>query len=120
MRLAPLALIALLLAGCAERWTRPGTTEAESDAMNAACANDAAQNVPVVLEWRMLEPPRIERDRECWERRDGQRVCRVFDRWRPARYGHVDVNAPARDGARRQCMVEKGFTFDGYRPLRLN
>jgi hypothetical protein len=117
-RLAPILAI-LTLAGCAERWTRPGATEAEAEAMNAACAREAGLTVPVVLETRIVEHARVERDRNCWTGRDGRQVCTVRERFIPARWGQVDVNAPARDAARRGCMAEKGFTFQGYRPLRL-
>jgi hypothetical protein len=112
-------LLALALAGCAERWARPGTTEAEADAANDACRDQATLAVPVLLQWRMIEPPRIVRDRDCWRGQDGRTVCRTYDRWRPARYGHVDVNEGPREAWRRQCMVEQGYRFEGYRPLRL-
>lgn len=118
-RLALCLLLLLILAGCAERWTRPGTSEAEADAANAACRERSLAAVPPALQWRMIEPPRLERDRECWQGRDGRTACRVIERWRPARWGHVDVNAPARDAWRRHCMAEQGYSFEGYRPLRL-
>lgn len=119
MRVVPLLLGLLLLVGCAERWARPGTTEAEADAANARCTDQAVLAVPPAFQWRIVEGPRIERDRQCWRQPDGRDVCRVFERWRPARWGHVDVAAPARDAWRRECMAEQGFTFQGYRPLRL-
>ncbi|HZF77215.1 MAG TPA: hypothetical protein VE033_15425 [Acetobacteraceae bacterium] len=115
-----LLLLALLLPACAERWERPGTTEAEAEATAAQCANAAALEVPPHFVWQVVEPARIERDRDCWVDRDGRRRCAVFERFRPPRWGQVDVNAGPRDASRRQCMAEKGFTFGGYRPLRLN
>jgi hypothetical protein len=108
-----------LLGGCAERWVRPGATEAEGDAANAACTSRAEFAVPPVLEWRIVEHARIERDRQCWRGEHGREYCRVRERWRPARWGQVDVNAGVRDGWRRQCLAAQGFTFGGYRPLRL-
>jgi len=114
-----LALLLLLLtAACAERWERPGTSEVEADAMNAACTQESQLVVPPQMVWQMIEPPRFYTDRDCWEER-GQRRCVTRQRFVPARYGHVDVAAPARDGWRRQCMEGKGFRFSGYRPLRL-
>jgi hypothetical protein len=119
MRLFGLVLLLVpLLGGCAEVWVRPGTTEAEADAMNAACRNEADLAVPPHYVWQMVEPPRIERDRRCWVR-DGREHCRDYERYRPARYGHVDVAAGQRDAWRRSCMQQQGFTFQGYRPLRL-
>ena len=117
MRALALCLL-LLLAACAERWERPGSTEADGDAANAACTDQAQLAVPVQLAWQIVEPARIERDRRCWVE-GGRERCRIYDRWRPARWGHVDVNTGARDAWRRTCLREQGFTFQGYRPLRL-
>lgn len=112
-------LLLLSLAGCAERWSRPGTSEAEADATNAACTDQSVLAVPPRYEWRIVEQARIERDRQCWRGRDGREYCQVFERWRPARWGQVDVNSGIRDAWRRQCMTNQGFVFEGYRPLRL-
>jgi endonuclease I len=118
-RIALLLVLLPLLSGCAERWSRPGTSEETADAMNAACGNEAQLAVPPQMVWQMVEPPRIERDRQCW--RDGNRErCRVTERFRPARYDMVDLAISAREQHRTACMREKGFTFEGYRPLRLN
>ena len=119
MRIAAILLLLLpLLGACAERWTRPGTSEAEADAMNEACGSEAALAVPPRLAWQMTSPARVERDRECWRDR-GQERCRTIERYRPPRYSQVDMAAGARDQWRRQCMQERGFSFQGYRPLRL-
>lgn len=118
-RVGPLALVLLALSGCAERWTRPGSTEAEGDAANAACASDSEVAVPVILQWRVVEPARIERDRFCRRDDRGNERCRFVDRFRPPRWDTVDVNEIPRQAWRRQCMAAKGFTFQGYRPLRL-
>jgi len=114
----PVLILLLALAGCAERWTRPGTTEAEADATNAACADQSRLAVPQQLVWQMVEPSRIERDRRC-RRRGDREVCYVDTRYIPARYAWVDVNTSPRDAWRRECMRAQGFAFEGYRPLRL-
>ena len=116
---ATIMALLLLLGGCAERWARPGTSEAEADATNAACGNEAALAVPPQMAWQMTSPARVERDRECWRDHRGHERCRVTERYRPARYGQVDMAAGVRDQWRRQCMQERGFSFQGYRPLRL-
>jgi hypothetical protein len=116
-RLAGLLLL-LLLPACAEVWTRPGTPEPVAEATQAACADAAAGAVPVVLVWTLVRPAGYDRERRCWLQ-DGREVCRSWSRWRPALYDQVDANAGARDAWRRQCMAAKGFTFEGYRPLRL-
>src|SRR5690349_2228855 len=54
-RLAALLLL-LALAGCAERWTRPGATEAQADAANAACTDQAMLAVPPQMSWEIVEP----------------------------------------------------------------
>jgi hypothetical protein len=119
MRRLPLALLLfVLLAGCAERWTRPGVTEAEADAANAACTDRATLAVPPQLSWQMIEPPRHDRERRC-ERQGDREVCRTFTRYTPARYGWVDLARSPRDAWRRECMRGQGFRFEGYRPLRL-
>lgn len=119
MRRITFALLLLALASCAEVWTRPGTSEATAEATNAACLNQAALAVPVQLVWTIVEQGGYDRDRRCWRGRDGREYCDVVTRYRPPRYGQVDINEGARDGHRRQCMQEKGFSFGGYRPLRL-
>jgi hypothetical protein len=120
MRKSALALsILLLLAGCAERWTRPGVSEAQAAAANAACADRSERAVPQALVWQVVEPGRWVRDWRCGVDRAGREVCVPRDRWRPPRHGWVDMNAGPRDAWRRECMREQGFTFQGYRPLRL-
>jgi len=115
---AVLALLLLLLAGCAERWTRPGGTEAEADAANAACRDRAALAVPPQMIWQMVSPPREERERRC-TRHGQQETCHIVTRRIAAQYGWVDANAAPRDAWRRDCMRGQGFRFEGYRPLRL-
>lgn len=117
-KLPVLLLLLLALAGCAERWTRPGTSEAEADAMNAACADQAQLAVPREMVYQMVESSRIERERRCW-REGGREVCRVYSRYLPPRYAWVDINTSPRDAWRRECMRAQGFNFEGYRPLRL-
>jgi hypothetical protein len=121
MRHARLLLlpVLLLLAGCAEVWTRPGTSEAEAEAMQATCRQEALAAVPVNNVWMMVDPGGTDRERTCWRDDRGRERCTVQTRFRPPRYDWVDVNSRPRDDWRRQCMVAKGFSFSGYRPLRL-
>jgi hypothetical protein len=116
---ALLLLLLLALSGCAEVWLRPGTTEAEADAANAACRGTAHGAVPPWYETRLVSPPRVLPREECFYVH-GRRVCRVVGTiWVPAQYATVDLNAPARDDWRRGCMAKQGFTYGGLRPLRL-
>ena len=118
MRALSLCLL-LLLASCAERWERPGSSEGDGDAANAACTDRAQLAVPVQLAWQIVAPARIEREQRCWMR-GGREYCQVYDRYRPAQWGQVDVNTGARDAWRRTCLRDQGFVFQGYRPLRLD
>ncbi len=117
-RLLPALLLALLLPGCAEVWVRPGTTEMEAEAFQAACRDESRLAVPPQVVTQIVSPARIERDRHCWTE-GGQTRCRTTQRYIPAQWGQVDLNERPREGWRRQCMAAKGFTFEGYRPLRL-
>jgi hypothetical protein len=117
-RLVPI-LFLLLLAGCAERWSRPGTSEAQSEAANEACADQATLAVPVQNVWTMVDPGGFERHRRCWRTRNNQEVCDWVTNYRPPRHAWVDVNRGPRDAWRRECMRGQGYQFEGYRPLRL-
>jgi hypothetical protein len=108
----------LALGACAEVWTRPGTSEAVADATEDMCSDEARLAVPPQMAWQVVRPGGYVSERRCW-REGGREVCRSFNRWRPPEYGWVDVNAPPREAFRRACMREKGFRFEGYRPLRL-
>ncbi|MEY4794639.1 MAG: hypothetical protein RL312_166 [Pseudomonadota bacterium] len=120
MRFLPLVL-ALLLAACAERWEKPGTTEAESDAAQSACTAQAAEKIAPAMVWMQVQPAYWEPgDRHCWTGANGATYCRSSPpRWRPPVFDWVDVNIPARREARAQCLQEQGFSYQGLRPLRL-
>lgn len=118
MRRLALVLL-LLLAGCAERWSRPGTSEAEAEAANESCADQATLAVPVQNVWTLVDPGGFDRVRRCWRTRNNQEVCEWVPYFRPARYAWVDLNRGPRDAWRRECMRAQGYQFEGYRPLRL-
>ncbi len=114
------SLLVLLLAGCAERWERPGATEAESEAAQAQCAAVATREVPPAMVWTQVAagywvPP----ERRC-RTRDGVQDC-VYrpGRYVPPRFDWVDVNTQPRREARNACLVENGWSYEGLRPLRL-
>ena len=109
----------MLLGGCAERWVRPGTTEAQAEATLEACQDKAAVTVQPLMVWQVVDPGGYVRERRCRTGHSGRQVCGFTDRWRPPRYDWVDVKTGPREAWRRGCMRAQGFTFDGYRPLRL-
>lgn len=111
-------LLLLALAGCAEVWTRPGSTEAEGDAANAACHREAALAVPPLWQRRLVDPGRWVRQEYC-EVVNGQRRCRPGPAFFTGpSFETVDLNRPVREQARRHCMFRQGFTYSGLRPLR--
>lgn len=113
-------LLLLLLAGCAERWERPGATEQESEAAQAECSAIAARLVPPELVLMQTSPGYWEGpERQCFTR-NGRVECVVRPgRYHPPRYDWVDVNAGRRREARAACLTERGWTYEGLRPLRL-
>jgi hypothetical protein len=117
-RLPALLLLLLALGGCAERWVRTGTAEEDADAANAACTQAASLAVPRNMVTRQTSPARVERDRTCTRENNVER-CRTTERYVPAQYSNVDLNEGARRDWRFGCMQQKGFRFEGYRPLRL-
>jgi len=120
MRTGWLAL--LLIAGCAERWERPGATEAESDAAQAQCGALATRQVPPAMVWTQVTAATwAPAERRCRTRSDGTQDC-VYSpaRYIPPRFDWVDVNTQPRRAARNACLVEGGWTYGGLRPLRLN
>jgi hypothetical protein len=120
MRVVPLVL-ALLLAACAERWEKPGATEADSDAAQSACTAQAAEQIRPAMVWMQVQPAYWEPgETRCWTHPNGVRDCvRRPPRLRPPIYDWVDVNIPIRQEARAKCLAEQGFTYKGLRPLRL-
>lgn len=120
MRLLPLILL-LLLAACAERWEKPGATEAEGDAAQAGCTALAAEQIKPAMVWMQVAPAYWEPgDRHCWTGGNGVTHCRNSPpRFRPPVFDWVDINIPARQEARATCLREQGFTYQGLRPLRL-
>lgn len=93
-------------------------TEAQADAVAAQCRAMAAAAIPPYIISRIVSPARLERERNCWREGDRER-CTTRERYIPERWEQVDLNAGRREAVRTGCMVEKGFTFTGYRPLRL-
>ena len=110
----------LLLAACAERWERPGATEAESEAALAICAGEAARQVPPAMVWTMVSPGSwVPGEQRCWTQNNRTRCVRSAPRFIPPRYDWVDMNTGRRRDVRAACLAEEGFTYQGLRPLRL-
>lgn len=113
-------LLLLLLAGCAERWERPGSTEAESEAAQARCTVIAAEQVPPVMVWTQVAPAQWEPgERRCRTRGDHTECYVRPPRYIPPQYGWVDAAVPQRRAARAVCLQAEGWSYQGLRPLRL-
>lgn len=116
----PILLLLCLLAACAERWERPGATEAESEAAQARCTAEAGFRVPPALVWTQVSAGYwVSPRRSC--RRHGERTECVYTPgyYVPPRYGWVDVNTSQRSAVRAACLTAEGWTYQGLRPLRL-
>ena len=75
MRLLPLTL-ALLLAACAERWEKPGATEADSDAAQSACTAQAAEQIRPAMVWMQVQPAYWDSgETHCWTSPNGVTNC---------------------------------------------
>jgi hypothetical protein len=93
MRVLPLALL-LLLSACAERWEKPGATESDSDAAQATCTAQAAEQIRPAMVWMQVQPAYWEPgETHCWTSPNGGTRCtRRPARLRPPIYDWVDVN----------------------------
>jgi hypothetical protein len=105
MRLWALAL-ALLVAGCAEKWAKPGATEAEFRAMASECEEEAAARFPPLLREQVMVPPRwFPPQTTC-----GPRGCVTYPGyWVPPQTMLVDDNLGRRSRARRECFMAQGW-----------
>jgi hypothetical protein len=117
----PALFLLLFLAACAERWEKPGVTEAEADAAQAACTRFAAAQIMPNIVRKMTRPAGYDPGETfCWKS-NGIKQCKVVRHpgWRAAEYHTYDANAPARSAVRTSCLTNRGFTYAGLRPLRL-
>ncbi len=117
---ARFVLLMLLLTACAERWERPGATEADSEAAQQACSAAAAAQVPPAMVWAQTAAGYWQAAERRCRTRNGETEC-VYRpaRYIPPRYGWVDANTGPRSAARAACLQEGGWTYQGLRPLRL-
>lgn len=108
MRRAAALLAALLLAGCAERWAKPGATEADFRAMRAQCDAHAFALWPPRLREEIVMPGRwVPPVRSC----DVYGRCAWFGGWwEPPQTMVVDDHAPPRRQERRACFLANGWT----------
>ena len=104
--------LALLLPGCAPRWTRPGANEEDFKATLTRCEAAGLEHLPPLLHWM---PPSagyfVRGYRNCWRSEGHTRCSYIPGRHFPPSHGRVDLNEQARHRFVRSCLVE-----DGWRP----
>ena len=114
MRRAALLLAAALVGGCAEHWVKPGATEADFAAVNAAC---------IARSYTMFAPMPVTEQVGGGYYLPGQEICHrrgpylsCFElpgQFEPPIYGTVDANDPARVPVVRQCLYQGGWRPEG-------
>lgn len=108
-----LLLVVLLLGGCAQRWAKPGASEADFKLARMRCDAAGYQRLPPDLRWMQVSAGYFSPGyRNCWKSR-GQRQCSYSPgHYVPPSFGHVDLNAGARSRFMNACLIE-----DGWRPV---
>ncbi len=100
----------LLLSGCAEKWIKPGATEEEFDAMNAACYSQAAQRFPPNMRTMEVEPAHISpRVTQCREFYRGYQCIEDGGYLVPPTYADIDLNRDPRAAETRACYYRNGW-----------
>jgi hypothetical protein len=109
--LMPLA--ALALAGCAQRWAKPGASDGDFRVARMRCETIGYQRLPPDLHWTQLTAGHVTPgQRHCWKSH-GQRRCSYSPgHYVPPRFGHVDRNDPLRERLLSGCLLD-----DGWRPV---
>jgi hypothetical protein len=111
---ATIALSVLLadLAGCAMEWTRPDTTEQQSNADQLGCEQDAMKSYPVVHDAPVAyrAPVSSKLDTSCVQQ-SGFNNCDPAGGAGAASTTHPDANERERAAAVRACMMSKGYTY---------
>lgn len=108
-----LPLVALLLGGCAQRWAKPGASEADFRVASMRCAAEGHRRLPPDLRWVQLSAGHFAPGhRWCWKAHGQRRCDYVPGHYVPPRFGHVDINVAPRDSFFSACLVD-----DGWRPV---
>jgi hypothetical protein len=99
-----------LLVGCAERWQKPGATDADFQDMKSTCGAQALARFPVVLRQMQAEEghanPVVTK---CSGSGASIRCTTSGGQYVPPRYLPVDDNKETRDRATRKCLIENGW-----------
>jgi hypothetical protein len=102
-----------MLGGCAQRWEKPGASEADFKIARMRCDAAGHRDLPPDLRWMQISAGYFSPGyRQCWKSR-GRRQCSYSPGYYvPPRFGHVDLNVGARDRFMTTCLLD-----DGWRPV---
>lgn len=115
------AILLVAIAGCATKWTRPGTSETTFYKDSSDCELQAANAYPPVMVQRMTAPAVQSTQQRpvqtnCTVAFGGQINCTsrptgadasIYNR--PASYVTEDASAGQRSAAARSCLLAKGY-----------
>jgi len=105
---------ALLLAACAEKWTKPGGSEAEFDAMRVGCESNAYAKFPPYVQQVLVSPGHYNPVQQSCSTVNGVRDCvRFGGDYVPPQYSTIDHNERGRAQDVRAC-----FFAHGWQPVR--
>jgi hypothetical protein len=105
-----LLLVATLLAGCVERWQKPGGTAAEFDATRTACSVRAQTMFPPLIRTTLVQPGYYAPSQTNCTGSGPQRRCTTTGgHWVPPSYASVDDNQNARRQQVRSCLFTAGW-----------
>jgi hypothetical protein len=99
------------LSGCAQRWQKPGGTEAEFEMMKAACLDIAMQKYPPLLRPEIVTPERYDPVVTNCHPAGRSMICTTAGGgYHPPLVATVDDNEGVRDQMVRACYFEHGWS----------
>jgi hypothetical protein len=108
-RFWPLAAL-LLIAGCAQRWEKPGATQAEFEVMHSRCeARSQAEFPPVMTQVMSTAGYTTPVQTNCQNSANNTNCRTTGGQYMPPTYRMVDQARDPRDRAVAACLVEHGW-----------
>jgi len=102
--------IALGVAGCAQRWAKPGGTQEEFDAMNSACASRAyARFPPMMRQVQLTAGYTTPITMQCSGYGYSYSCYQMGGQYYPPVMMTLDDNESARSYDNRSCFFENGW-----------
>lgn len=121
MRILAIGVMLLVCAGCATRWSKPGSTQDGFYSDRYQCEQEAANNYPAAPVQQMLSPgyraptPTTTTTNcvnvgygnvQCQSTQPGASAA-IYNT--PPTYTTIDANASNRSNAVRSCLMSKGY-----------